>query len=81
MRDVNMAFHAYLEMTQQPAQQLQLKMMASTDPGFLADCLAQHVTFEYTEKMKLLSQLSPGKRLRSMRIYTISIASPKEKKR
>ena len=63
MRDVNMAFHAYLEMTQQPAQQLQLKMMASTDPGFLADCLAQHVTFEYAEKMKLLSQLSPGKRL------------------
>lgn len=65
MRDVNMAFHAYLEMTQQPAQQLQLKMMASTDPGFLADCLAQHVTFEYAEKMKLLSQLSPSKRLES----------------
>lgn len=42
MRDVNMAFSAYLEMTQHPAQQLQLKMMASTDPGFLADCLAQH---------------------------------------
>ena len=63
MRDVNMAFGAYLEMTQHPAQQLQLKMMASTDPGFLADCLAQHVGFEYPEKMKLLSQLSPAKRL------------------
>ena len=63
MRDVNMAFSAYLEMTQHPAKQIQLKMMASTDPGFLADSLAQHVGFDYPEKMKLLSQLSPGKRL------------------
>ena len=63
IRDVNLAFGAYLEMTQQPAQQLQLKLMASTDPGFIADTLAQHVSFEYPEKMKLLSQLSPAKRL------------------
>ncbi len=63
MRDVNMAFSAYLEMTQHPAQQLQLKMMASSDPGFLADCLAQHVGFDYPDKMKLLSMLSPAKRL------------------
>ena len=63
MRDVNMAFGAYLEMTQHPLQQLQLKMMASSDPGFLADCLAQHVSFDYPDKMSLLSQLSPAKRL------------------
>ena len=63
MRDVNMGFSAYLEMTQHPAQQLQLKMMASSDPGFLADCLAQHVGFDYPDKMKLLSMLSPAKRL------------------
>ena len=63
MRDVNMAFAAYLDMTQHPAQQLQLKMMASSEPGYLADCLAQHVGFDYPDKMKLLSQLNPGKRL------------------
>ena len=63
MRDVNMGFTAYVDMTQHPAQQLQLKMMSSTDPGFVADCLAQHVSFEYTEKMALLGQLHPGKRL------------------
>ena len=63
MRDVTMAFSAYQDMTQHPLQQVQLKMMASTDPGFLADCLGQHVGFDYPDKMKLLSQLSPGKRL------------------
>ncbi len=63
MRDVNMAFHAYSEMTQHPVQQLQLKMMATQDPGFLADCLAQNVGFDYPDKLNLLGLLHPGKRL------------------
>lgn len=63
MRDVNLAFNAYLEMIQRPSQQLQLKMMSSTDPGFLADCLGQHVGFDYPDKMALLCQLNPAKRL------------------
>ena len=63
IRDVNMAFASYLEMTQHPAQQLQLKMMSSSDPSFLADCLAQNVGFDYPDKMKLLNELSPSRRL------------------
>lgn len=63
MRDVNLAFNAYLEMIQRPSQQLQLKMMSSTDPGFLADCLGQQVGFDYPDKMALLCQLNPAKRL------------------
>ena len=63
MRDVTMAFSAYQDMTQHPLQQVQLKMMASSDPGFLADCIAQHTTIDYPDKMKLLSQLSPSRRL------------------
>jgi len=63
MRDAQMAFSAYLEMTQNPAQALQLKMMASTDPSFISDCLAQFVGFDYPDKCRLLGQLSPVLRL------------------
>ena len=63
MRDSQMAFTAYLEMTQNPAQALQLKMMASTDPSYIADTLAQFVGFDYPDKCRLLSQLSPVLRL------------------
>ena len=63
IREVNLAFGAYLEMTQHPAQALQLKMMASTDPGFIADSVAQYVGFDYQDKIKILSQLNPSARL------------------
>lgn len=63
MRDAQMGFTAYLEMTQNPAQALQLKMMASTDPSFISDCVAQFVGFDYPDKCSLLSQLSPALRL------------------
>ena len=63
MRDAQMTFGGYLELSQHPAQALQLKLMASTDPSFVADCLAQFVGFDYPDKCKLLSQLSPALRL------------------
>ncbi len=63
MRDAQMTFGGYLELTQHPAQGLHLKLMASTDPSFIADCLGQYVGFDYPDKCKLLSQLSPALRL------------------
>ena len=63
IRDANLSFGTYAEMTQQPSQPLQLKMMASTDPGFIADCLGQHVGFDYPDKIKLLSTMNPNTRL------------------
>ena len=63
MRDANLSFATYMDLTQQPSQPLQLKMMASTDPGFIADCLAQHVGFDYPDKIKLLSIMNPNTRL------------------
>ena len=63
MRDAQMTFGGYLELTQHPAQALQLKLMASTDPSFVADCLGQFVGFDYPDKCRLLSQLSPALRL------------------
>ena len=63
MRDAQMTFSGYLELTQHPGQQLQLKLMASSDPSYIADCLGQFVGFDYPDKCKLLSQLSPSLRL------------------
>ena len=63
MRDAQMTFGGYLELTQHPAQGLHLKLMASTDPGFIADTLGQFVGFDYPDKCKLLAQLSPAQRL------------------
>ena len=63
MRDAQMTFGGYLELTQHPGQALHLKMMASTDPSYIADCVGQYVGFDYPDKCKLLSQLSPALRL------------------
>lgn len=63
IRDANVNFGTYLEMTQHSAQPLQLKMMASTDPGYIADCLGQNVSFDYPDKIKLLSIMNPATRL------------------
>ena len=63
MRDAQMTFGGYLELTQHPAQGLHLKLMASTDPSFIADTLGQFVGFDYPDKCKLLAQLSPAQRL------------------
>ena len=63
IREANLAFQAYMEMQQHSAQGLQLRMMASTDPGFIADCLAQYSSFDYPEKADLLLQLNPTTRL------------------
>ena len=63
MRDAQMTFGGYLELTQHPAQQLHLKLMASTDASYVADCLAQYVGFDYPDKCRLLAQLSPALRL------------------
>ena len=63
MREANMLYSDYLEVVQHPAQNLQLRMMASDDPGFLADAIAQNSGMDYRNKVELLAQLNPGRRL------------------
>ena len=63
MREANVLFNDYLEVVQHPAQNVQLKMMASNDPGYLADCIAQHSGINYPDKISLLTQLHPARRL------------------
>ena len=64
-REANALFDAYLEKTERPAQNLQLRMLTSEDTGFLADSIGQNCGFDYPEKAKLLCQLNPVKRLES----------------
>jgi len=65
-REANALFDAYLDKTERPAQNLQLRMLTSEDTGFLADSIAQNSGIDYPEKAKLLCQLNPVKRLESV---------------
>ena len=62
-RDANMLYGIYCEMTEHPMGSIQLKMLSSEDPGFIADSIAQNSGIDYPQKAKLLCQLNPVKRL------------------
>ena len=62
-RDANMLYGMYCELLEHPAQSVQLKMMATTDPGRIADSIAQNSGIDYRDKAKLLCQLNPVRRL------------------
>ncbi len=62
-REANLLYGIYCELAEHPAQSLQLRMMASSDPGFIADCIAQNSGIDYPEKVKLLCQLNPVRRM------------------
>ncbi len=62
-REANVLYGIYSELVEHPAQTVQLRMLASTNPGFIADCIAQNSGIDYPEKAKLLAQLNPVKRL------------------
>lgn len=63
MREAVLGFNSYLDMNQHQAQSVQLRLLAAEDPGFVADTIAQFVGFDYPDKIKLLAQPHPGKRL------------------
>ena len=62
-REATALFASYTELSEHPAQALQLRMVISEDSGFIADCIGQVAGFDYPEKAKLLCQLSPDRRL------------------
>ena len=62
-REANTLYGGYLELTDHQAQPVQLKMLASNDCGFLADSIGQNSGIDFADKMKLLLQLNPVKRL------------------
>ena len=62
-REANAVYANYIDMSEQPAQAVQLRMMSSDSCGFLADSIAQNAGFDFKDKITLLNQLNPVKRL------------------
>ena len=62
-RDATMLYGIYCELAEQPAQAVQLRMMASNHVGFIADSIAQNSGMDYKDKAKLLCQLNPIRRI------------------
>ena len=64
-REANALYGMYLELSEFPAQTVQLRMLSSYEPGFLADCIAQNSGMDYLDKNKLLCNMNPVRRLES----------------
>ena len=59
-------FDEFLELSQRPLQEIMLKLLSSKDPGYIADLMAHAATFGYEDKMKVLQQLNPVRRLETV---------------
>jgi ATP-dependent Lon protease len=62
-REANALYASYLEMSEHPVQAVQLRMLASESCGFIADAIAQNSGLDYADRIALLGQLNPVKRL------------------
>ena len=63
MREAVMGFHSYMEMQQHQVQSLQMRLMATNEPGLIADSIGQYVNLDYRDRIRLLDQSNPSKRL------------------
>ena len=63
MRTAYRLFEEYMELSQRPLHEEMFRMMASKDPGVVSDISAQAASFRYEDKLSLLNQLHPVKRL------------------
>ena len=62
-REANNLYALYSELLEHPPQAVQLRMIATEDTGFIADSIAQNSGIDYPDKVKMLAQLNPVKRL------------------
>ncbi len=80
-REAVAAFGAYLEASDFPGQNVMLRIMTATDPGYIADAVAQNCGFDFIDKAALLCDLNPVHRLektlrllsREIQIHRISM--------
>lgn len=63
VRTARQLFAEFLELSQKSNSDLMLQLVATDEPGKTADFLAQHATFSYPDKMRVLEQLHPIRRL------------------
>ena len=62
-REANNLYGIYSDLLEHPAQTIQLRMLATENTGFIADSIAQNSGIDYPDKVKMLCQLNPVKRL------------------
>ena len=65
-REANTLFDHYLQVTEYPARAVQLRVLTSENTGFIADSIAQNSGFDFMDKLNLLGQMNPVKRLESV---------------
>jgi len=63
MREAAGVYGAYMDLCEHPVQVIHLRIMASSDPGFIADAIAQNSGMDYPDKCRILMQRNPQKRL------------------
>lgn len=63
MREAILLFDEYLELSKMPAQELQLRMLAANEPGYIADTIAQYTPIRFELKAHYLAMLHPVARL------------------
>ncbi len=62
-REANNLYGLYVQMSEFPAQAVQLRMMGSESSSFIADAIAQNSGIDFPDKAKMLCQLNPTRRL------------------
>ncbi len=62
-REANALYANYLEMAEHPVQAVQLKMLSSESCGYIADAIGQNSAMDYADRIALLGQVNPVKRL------------------
>lgn len=62
-REANALYANYLDAAEYPAQAVQLRMLAAESSGFVADSIGQNSGIDYPDKVALLMQMNPIRRL------------------
>lgn len=62
-REANSLYMSYMELSEHPAQTVQLRMLTATSCGFIADSIGQNSSIDFPDKIKLLCQMNPVRRL------------------
>lgn len=71
IRQVYTLMEHYTELSDRVTSEVYLKMLASDDPGYIADYAAQNLPLRFQDKQVILEELKPGKRIeRLCRILT-----------
>ncbi|MBQ9459518.1 MAG: endopeptidase La [Oscillospiraceae bacterium] len=66
LRQTYANFGEFVELTQNLTAEILATVFGCTEPGFLADFIAQHVNIRYQDKQLILDELSPLPRLRKI---------------